>query len=43
MYFVENSRIRHKENTINRCIISETYWVREKEGRLSKISSDEKE
>ena len=24
----------HMENIINRCITSETYWVREKEGRL---------
>ncbi len=24
----------HIENIINRCIASETYWVREKEGRL---------
>ncbi len=24
----------HMENIINRCLASETYWVREKEGRL---------
>ena len=24
----------HMENIINRCLDSETYWVREKEGRL---------
>ena len=24
----------HMENIINRCITSETYWIREKEGRL---------
>ncbi len=27
----------HMENIINRCIPSETYWVREKEGRLPLI------
>ena len=26
----------HMENIINRCTVSEAYWVREKEGRLPK-------
>lgn len=34
-YFDYNGRVYwHMENIINRCITSETYWAREKEGRL---------
>ena len=34
-YFDYNGYVYwHMENIINRCIASETYWVREKEGRL---------
>ena len=34
-YFDYDGRVYwHMENIINRCFASETYWVREKEGRL---------
>ena len=35
IYFDYNGHVyRHMENIINRCITSETYWIREKEDRL---------